>query len=67
MRVRLQRKVEVWIEETYDVEEVTPEVIQDLVDYNKECYSVEPLWETQEDVGPIEIYNENWDLIDERK
>lgn len=63
MKVKLQRKVEVWIEETYDIDNTDSETLQDLIGYETDCYEVEPLWETQEDLGPVEIYDENWNLL----
>ena len=39
------------------------ETFQDLIGYEKECDEVEPLWETQEDLGPVEIYDDSWKLI----
>lgn len=63
MKVKLQRKVEVWIEETYEVDNTNQETLQDLIEYEKECDEVEPLWETQEDLGPVEIYDEDWNCL----
>lgn len=63
MKVRLQRKVEVWVEEVYDIDNTNSETLQDLINYEKECYEVEPLWETQEDLGPVEIYDNNWNIL----
>ena len=63
MKVRLQRKVKVWIKEVYEIENTNLETFQDLIGYEKECYEVEPLWETQEDLGLVEIYDEDWNVI----
>ena len=40
MRIIVQRKVEIWVEDIYDIED-----------------------ESQIDLGPIEIYDEKWNLI----
>lgn len=61
MKIIVQRKVEVWIEETYDIEDESQ--IQDAIDYDLEYNELDVLWETQEDLGPIEVYDENWKLL----
>ena len=61
MKIIVQRKVEVWIEETYDVEDKSQ--IQDAIDYDLEYNELDVLWETQEDSGSIEVYDENWKLL----
>ena len=61
MKIIVQRKVEVWIEETYNIEDESQ--IQDAIDYDLEYDELDVLWETQEDLGPIEVYDENWKLL----
>ena len=61
MKIIVQRKVEVWIEETYDIEDESQ--IQDAIDYDLEYNELDVLWETQEDLGPTEVYDENWKLL----
>ena len=63
MKIIVQRLVKVWIEEGYDVEDLSEDTLEDVIVYNKECYDTEVLWETQEDLGPIEIYDDSWKLI----
>ena len=63
MKVRLQRKVEVWVEEVYDIDDINPETIENLINYENDCYEVDTLWETQEDLGPVEIYDKDWNVI----
>ena len=61
MKIIVQRKVEVWIEETYDIEDESQ--IQDAMDYNLEYNELDVLWETQEDLGPVEVYDKNRKLL----
>lgn len=61
MKIIVQRKVEVWIEETYNIEDESQ--IQDAIDYDLEYDELDILWETQEDLGPVEVYDENWKLL----
>ena len=61
MKIKVQRKVIIWIEESYDIENESQ--IQDAIDYNLDYYNIETLWETQEDLGPIEVFDENWNSI----
>lgn len=67
MKVILQRKVQVWIEEIYDIDKLDEKTIDNLIDYEKECYSLDTLWETQEDLGPVEIYDTEWNLLYQRE
>ena len=62
MKIIVQRKVEVWIEETYNIEDESQ--IQDAIDYDGLEYDeLDVLWETQEDLGPVEVYDEDWKLL----
>ena len=65
MKIKLQRLIQVWVEETYDIEDLSEETFDKLRDCEICCYEVEPLWETQEDLGPIQIYDDDWNLIKE--
>ena len=58
MRIILQRKVEIWIEESYDLKDESE--IQDAIDYKIFPTSTEVLWETQHDTGDIDIYDEHY-------
>lgn len=59
----VQRKVEVWVEDVYDVEEINEEIIDKAINYDIDSSNSETLWETLEDLGPIEVYDENWNLL----
>lgn len=63
MKIHVQRKVEVWVCDTYEVEEITPEIIQDAINYELDCEYSETLWETQIDLGPIDVLDENLKTI----
>lgn len=63
-KIYVQRKVEVWIEDIYYVEDLSEETLEKAINYdflNYENYGV--LWETQIDLGPVEVYDENRNLI----
>lgn len=62
-RIYVQRKIEVWVEDTYDVDEINQDSIDNAIDYNLDPINNEVLWETQEDLGPIEVYDEDLNLI----
>ena len=62
-KIYIQRKVEVWIEDIYYVEEINDNIIQDAIDYDLDPDDSDVLWETQIDLGPIEIYNKNRNKI----
>lgn len=61
MKIKVQRKVNIWIEESYNIENKSQ--IQDAINYDLDCYNIETLWETQEDLGPVEVFDENWNSI----
>ena len=58
MRIILQRKVEIWIEESYDLKDESE--IQNAIDYEISPVTTEVLWETQHDTGDIDIYDEHY-------
>ena len=62
-KIYVQRKIEVWIEDIYRVEEINDEIIESAINYDLDPDDSEVLWETQVDLGPIEIYNKNWNKI----
>ena len=63
MKIYVQRKVEVWVEDTYEVDEINQDSIDNAIDYNLDSIDNEVLWETQEDLGPIEVYDEDLNTI----
>lgn len=66
-KIHVQRKVEVWVEDSYTVDEITNESIEAAIDYDFDADYTEVLWETQEDLGPVEVYDEHYKLIDSKK
>jgi len=58
-KIYVQRKVEVWVEDIYRVEEINDETIEAAINYDLDIDESETLWETQIDLGPVEIYDEN--------
>ena len=62
-KIYVQRRIEVWVEDIYYVKEINDNIIQDAINYDLDVDSSEVLWETQIDLGPVEIYNENREKI----
>lgn len=62
-KIYLQRKVEVWVEDIYKVEEINDDTIEAAINYDLDPEDSETLWETQVDLGPVEVYDENWNSI----
>ena len=58
-KIYVQRKIEVWIEETYEVEEINDTTINDAIEFNLDVDEEETLWETQIDLGPVEVYDKH--------
>ena len=59
----VQRKVEIWIEEAYSVEEINQDIIDKALDYELDSYSCEPLWETQVDLNDIDVYDGDYNVL----
>ena len=58
-KLYIQRKIEVWVEEIFYVDELTDTTIDAAIDYDIDCDSEETLWETQIDLGPIKVYDKD--------
>jgi len=64
-KIYIQRKIEVWIEEVYKVEEINEETIDRAVNYEFDVDEAETLWETQIDLGPVKVLNHNNKILKE--
>jgi len=65
-KIYVQRKVEVWVEDIYHVEDLSEETLEKAINYGLDFEESETLWETQTELGPVQIYDENWNLIKEK-
>ena len=63
MKIKVQRLVKVWVEEGYDVKDISEETLNSIINYEESCYDVDTLWDTQEELGPVTIYDEKWNII----
>ena len=61
MKIVVQRKVEIWVEDVYNVEDESQ--IQNAINYDFDSIESNTLWDTQEDLGPVEVYDEDWKLL----
>lgn len=57
-KICVQRKVEVWVEDFYTVDEINDDIIQQALDYELPFEDSDVIWETQVELGPVEIYDE---------
>ena len=64
MKIKVQRLVEVWVEDTYEVDNLDSDTLQQAVEYDIDSEGNEVLWETLVDRGPYEIYDEKYHLIE---
>lgn len=62
-KLYVQRKIEVWVEDVYEVEKINDTTINDAIEYNLDADEEETLWETQVYLGPIEVYDRNRNKI----
>ena len=58
-KIYVQRKVEVWVEDIYHVEDLSEETLEKAINYDLDYEESETLWETQVDLGPVEVYDQH--------
>jgi len=63
-KIYIQRLVSVWIEEEFEIPEISEENINKAINYDIDisCHG-EIFWDTQEDLGPVEVYDSNRNLL----
>ena len=64
-KIYVQRKIEVWVEDIYHVEDLSEETLEKAIDYGLDYEESETLWDTMEELGSVQIYDEDWNLIKE--
>lgn len=62
-KIYIQRKIEVWVEDSYTVDEITDESIQAAIDYDLDADNTDVLWKTQEDLDLVEVYDQHNEKI----
>lgn len=62
-KLYVQRKIEVWVVDIYRVKEINDEIIELAIMYDLDPDDSDVLWETQIDLGPVEVYNEHQNKI----
>lgn len=63
-KIYIQRLVSIWIEEEFKVPEISEENINKAINYDIDVsdYS-EIFWDTQENLGPVEVYDHHNNLL----
>ena len=61
MKIIVQRKVEVWVEDIYHIDDESQ--IEDAINYDIDPDDSDTLWETQIDLGPVKVYDEDWNTL----
>jgi hypothetical protein len=64
-KIYVQRKVEVWVEDIYHVEDLSEETLEKAINNGLDYEESETLWDTMEELGSVQIYDEDWNLIKE--
>ena len=65
-KIYVQRKVEVWIEDIYHVEDLSEETLEKAINNGLDYEESDTLWDTMVELGPVQIYDENRNLIKEK-
>ena len=63
MKIKVHRYVKLWIIDSYNVEDTDLKTIRDAINYDLDANDCDELWETVEELGPIEVYDENNKLL----
>ena len=58
-KIYVQRKIEVWVQEVYNVEEINDETIEAAINYDIDADESETLWESLIDLGPVEVFDQH--------
>ena len=64
-KIYVQRKIEVWVEDIYHVEDLSEETLEKAINNGLDYEESETLWDTMEELGSVQIYDEDWNLIKE--
>ena len=62
-KIYVQRKIEVWVEDVYHVEDLSEETLEKAINYDLDYEDCEVLWESQIDLGPVEVYDNKRNII----
>lgn len=62
-KIYVQRNIEVWVEDVYEVDEINDEIIDRAIDYDLDIDTSDVLWESQKDLGPVEVYDDKRNII----
>ena len=62
-KIYVQRKIEVWVEDIYHVGDLSEETLEKAINYDLDYEDCEILWESQIDLGPVEVYDNKRNII----
>lgn len=63
MKIKVHRYVKLWIVDSYEVENTDLKTIRDAINYDLDAYDCYELWDTMDELGPVEVYDENNKLL----
>ena len=62
-KIYVQRKIEVGVEDIYHVEDLSEETLEKAINYDLDYEDCEVLWESQIDLGPVEVCDNKRNII----
>lgn len=62
-KLKVQRLVKVWVEDIYNVDEITQEVIDAAIKYEIDADDYDTLWDSMEELGSYEVFDDDGNLI----
>lgn len=62
-KIYVQRKIEVWVEDIYHVEDLSEETLEKAINNGLDYEESETLWDTMEELGSYEVFDDKGNLI----
>ena len=62
-KLKVQRLIKVWIEDIYNIDEITQETIDAAIEYEIDSDDSDTLWDTMKELGSYEVLDDEGNLI----
>lgn len=63
MKLKIQRLVKIWIEDVYNVKEISEETIDQAINYELDAVDCDELWDTCAELGDYDILDSQGNVI----
>lgn len=62
-KLKVQRLVKVWVEDIYNVDEITQEAVDAAIEYEIDADDYDTLWDSVEELGSYNVFDNDGNLI----